>query len=216
MNTRENRLLLTISHILVFILGVIANFSGFIDSITNIPRSYSEFKKEFIYTPGFLDGNWSNNTEYVINGRDFGLEEHQVNIAFELSESDNGAASGQFHLRDLCKYSPLTDLYIIESEKPGFFNLFFDRQFHIKKIAHGQKQTIATLRLVESNKDIGTIQFNVVNDHTYTLPKSFKIAKNLPAFDDDVIAMSEYCNDIHKNYILNMMNNKLKNQNSRD
>ncbi|TOO50985.1 hypothetical protein CGH35_24435, partial [Vibrio parahaemolyticus] len=62
----NKKIISALKYTVVFLLGFLTNFSGFLDNITSIPNSYKEFKKVYFYNSDLFKGKWSNNTEYLL------------------------------------------------------------------------------------------------------------------------------------------------------
>lgn len=160
---------------------------------TFLVAGYNYLKKEYIFDKDkkLLVGNWSNDTEYILNWADLELEENQPSILMIFDEIDDGSITGSILSNALCDAEPITFAIIIESDKPSIFNLFVNRVFTIKKLFHGKFIKIIELELISTKKN--TIKFKKVYDVTGSLPEYIHLAKDLPKFEENWDEMEIYC-----------------------
>ncbi|ELL0573399.1 hypothetical protein Q6U63_002726 [Vibrio fluvialis] len=104
----NNKIISILKYFSVFCLGFLTNFSGFLGNVANIPNSYKEFKKVYLYNADLFSGNWSTNIQYVLNGEELGLGFEQPKITMSLDVNDFGEVSGELLSKKVCDALPLT------------------------------------------------------------------------------------------------------------
>ncbi len=182
----------TLKYTLVFFLGFITDFSGFLDNITNIPSSYKEFKKVYLYDSELLSGTWSNNAEYVINSEELNLDYDQPLITMSLHvDEHDGAITGEILSKRICDTLPLTWIISMESPEPNLGLFFIDRRFYLKQLKSGKMETVATLKLTKKEKN--KIILERVEDQWTILPKQVVLVKIHPYYHTDFEELSKYC-----------------------
>ncbi|WCE32086.1 hypothetical protein [Vibrio sp. SCSIO 43137] len=189
----NDKVISMLKYFAVFCLGFLTNFSGFLENVTSIPNSYKEFKKEYLYDTELLSGTWSNNTEYVLDGADLGLDFEQPKITLSLSVNESGEVNGVILNKKVCDSLPLTWVISMESPEPSLSSLLFDRHFFLKQLKEGKMETVAEFKLVYTDERKEVIEFERVEDRWNVLPKTVKLAKNLPAYDADFNELDNYC-----------------------
>ena len=189
----NNKIIPMLKYLAVFCLGFLTNFSGFLDNVTNIPSSYKEFKKVYLYDADLLSGNWSTNTEYALDGEELGLGYEQPIITMSLNVDEFGEVSGEILSKEVCDALPITWVISMESPEPGLSSFIFDRHFFLKQLKGGRMQTVAEFQLAYADKRNNIIEFERVDDKQNILPEKIKLAKNLPAYDEDFKELSDYC-----------------------
>ncbi|MFV8904145.1 hypothetical protein ABQ333_02640 [Serratia fonticola] len=195
-------------YVMVFMAGFIANFSGVLRSVSDIPNSYEEFKKTYLYDESFLSGKWSTNSEYLINGQDIGLEPEQQDVVMELVKGNGGRVSGEIISKKICDAMPLTWVISIESAPPNLLNFFIDRSFFVKQLHGGVMETVAELKLVHENREHGVIKFKRVSDETSAFPEFIVFGKDLPNYKKDMKNLSDYCSGSTTRYWKQYQSNK--------
>ncbi len=189
----NNKIISMLKYFAVFCLGFLTNFSGFLDNVTNIPSSYKEFKKVYLYDAELFSGNWSTNSEYVLNGEELGLDFEQPKITMSLHVNEFGEVSGELLSKQVCDALPLTWIIAMQSPEPGLSSFIFDRPFFLKQLKGGEMETVAEFQLVYADNRKNVIEFKRIDDKWNVLPKVIKLAKNLPAYGDDFKELSDYC-----------------------
>ncbi|WP_318457250.1 hypothetical protein [Photobacterium leiognathi] len=177
----------------VFCLGFLTNFSGFLDNVTSIPNSYKEFKKVYLYDAELFSGNWSTNAEYVLTIEELDLGFEQPKITMSLDVNEFGEISGELLSKKVCDALPLTWIISMDSPEPGVSSFIFDRHFFLKQLKEGKMETVAEFKLIHADDRKHVIELERIHDKWNVLPKTIKLAKNLPAYDDDFKELSEYC-----------------------
>ncbi len=189
----NNKLIPMLKYFSVFCLGFLTNFSGFLDNVTNIPSSYKEFKKVYLYDAELLSGNWSTNTEYLLDGEELGLGLEQPTITMSLNVNEFGEVNGEILSNTVCDALPLTWVISMESPEPGLSSFIFERRFFLKQLKGGKMEIVAEYQLVYVDERKNVIEFERIDDKRNVLPEKFKLAKNLPAYDADFKELSDYC-----------------------
>ncbi|VXA77291.1 MULTISPECIES: hypothetical protein [Aeromonas] len=189
----NNKLIPMLKYFSVFCLGFLTNFSGFLDNVTNIPSSYKEFKKVYLYDAELLSGNWSTNTEYLLDGEELGLGLEQPTITMSLNVNEFGEVNGEILSNTVCDALPLTWVISMESPEPGLSSFIFERRFFLKQLKGGEMEIVAEYQLVYVDERKNVIEFERIDDKRNVLPEKFKLAKNLPAYDADFKELSDYC-----------------------
>ncbi|EQB2603754.1 hypothetical protein ACYHQC_002904 [Aeromonas salmonicida] len=189
----NNKLIPILKYFSVFCLGFLTNFSGFLDNVTNIPSSYKEFKKVYLYDAELLSGNWSTNTEYLLDGEELGLGLEQPTITMSLNVNEFGEVNGEILSNTVCDALPLTWVISMESPEPGLSSFIFERRFFLKQLKGGKMEIVAEYQLVYVDERKNVIEFERIDDKQNVLPEKFKLAKNLPAYDADFKELSDYC-----------------------
>ncbi|AUU12206.1 hypothetical protein GST45_00065 [Serratia marcescens] len=182
-----------VKYALFFIAGFITNFSGGLRSISDIPNSYEEFKKTYLYDESFLSGKWSTNLEYLIDGTDKGLLVGQPDIIMALNNGNSGQVYGEILSERICDAMPLTWVISIESTSPNILNFFVDRKFIVKQLHNGSMETVAELRLINEDREKGVIKLKRVNDSKSAFPEYIVFGKDLPMYENDVKKLINYC-----------------------
>lgn len=189
----NNKIISILKYFAVFCLGFLTNFSGFLDNVTNIPNSYKEFKKVYLYNADLFSGNWSTNIEYVLNGKELGLGFEQPKITMSLDVNEFGEVSGELLSKKVCDALPLTWRISMDSPEPGLSSFVFDRRFFLKQLKGGRMETVAEFQLVHADDRKHVIELKRIHDRWNVFPEKIKLAKNLPAYDDDFKELSDYC-----------------------
>lgn len=189
----NKKIVSTLKYIGVFLLGFLTNVSGFFDNITSIPNSYDDFKKEYLYDSELLSGNWSNNTEYLLDGEELGLDFNQPRVAMKLSVDKHGRVNGEILSKRVCDTLPFTWRISMESPEPGLSSFFLDRRFYLKQLKAGKMEIVAEFKLVDADDRANVITFKRVEDRWGILPEIVQLAKNLPAYNTDFNELSDYC-----------------------
>ncbi|RAJ02081.1 hypothetical protein [Aeromonas salmonicida] len=189
----NNKLIPMLKYFSAFCLGFLTNFSGFLDNVTNIPSSYKEFKKVYLYDAELLSGNWSTNTEYLLDGEELGLGLEQPTITMSLNVNEFGEVNGEILSNTVCDALPLTWVISMESPEPGLSSFIFERRFFLKQLKGGKMEIVAEYQLVYVDERKNVIEFERIDDKRNVLPEKFKLAKNLPAYDADFKELSDYC-----------------------
>ncbi|CAI1614278.1 hypothetical protein [Serratia proteamaculans] len=204
----NSKILSAFKYTMVFMAGFIANFSGVLRSVSDIPNSYEEFKKTYLYDESFLGGKWSTNSEYLINGADVGLDPDQPDVVMELVNGNSGQVSGEIISKNICDAMPLTWVISIESASPNLLNFFVDRSFFVKQLHGGSMETVAELKLVEENRDHGVIKFKRVSDDKSAFPEFIVFGKDLPDYKKDMKGLSDYCSESSSRFLKQHRSNK--------
>ncbi|MGL1563031.1 hypothetical protein ACSTHQ_00730, partial [Vibrio parahaemolyticus] len=189
----NNKIISILKYFAVFCLGFLTNFSGFLDNVTNIPNSYKEFKKVYLYDAELFSGNWSTNAEYVLTGEELGLGFEQPKITMSLDVNEFGEVSGELLSKRVCDALPLTWIISMDSPEPGLSSFIYDRPFFLKQLKGGKMETVAEFQLVRADERKHVIELKRIHDKWNVLPETIKLAKNLPAYDDDFKELSGYC-----------------------
>ncbi|MBE3671480.1 hypothetical protein BOO25_21445 [Vibrio navarrensis] len=189
----NNKIISILKYFAVFCLGFLTNFSGFLDNVTNIPNSYKEFKKVYLYNADLFSGNWSTNIEYVLNGKELGLGFEQPKITMSLDVNEFGEVSGELLSKKVCDALALTWIISMDSPEPDLSSFIFDRRFFLKQLRGGRMETVAEFQLVYADDRQHVIELKRIHDRWNILPEKMKLAKNLPAYDDDFKELSDYC-----------------------
>ncbi|HCG7189755.1 TPA: hypothetical protein NJ329_004439 [Vibrio parahaemolyticus] len=189
----NNKIISMLKYLAVFCLGFLTNFSGFLDNVTNIPSSYREFKKVYLYDAELLSGHWSTNTEYLLDGEELGLGFDQPKITMSLNVNEFGEVFGEVLSKEVCDSLPLTWMISMESPEPALDSFIFERRFFLKQLKGGKRETVAEFQLSYFDERKGVIEFERINDKWNILPKTIKLAKDLPAYGDDFKELSDYC-----------------------
>lgn len=177
----------------VFCIGFLTNFSGFLNNITSIPNSYNDFKKEYLYDSELLSGKWSTNTEYLIDGAELGLGFDQPRITINLDVDEFGKVKGELLSKNICDALPFTWAISLESPEPELSLFLLDRRFYLKQLMGGKMQTVAEFKLANLDNRKPVMILERVDDPQNILPRTIRLAKNLPAYDYDFKELSDYC-----------------------
>lgn len=183
----------SLKYFVAFCVGFITNFSGVLENITKLPANYNDFKKTYLFDKELLNGSWSTNAEYVLNGKEAGLDKEQPNIVLTLDVDHDGGVEGEIMSVKICDALPLTWVISFESESPNLKNIFVDRMFFIKQLHNGEMKKVAELKLVNQNKRHQTITFKTISDTTNSFPEFLTFGKGLPSYEEDFKKLSGYC-----------------------
>lgn len=197
--------ILFFKYAVVFILGFLSNTNDLLESIINIPISYNKLKKEYLYDTTLLSGQWSNNTDLLLNSEDFGLDHKQPMIVAHLNVNEFGEVNGEIVSKKICDTLPITWVISLESPEPNWRSLFTDRTFYLKQLKSGRMEIVATLKLIEKNDRLNTLKFKRMIDRSEILPEYITLAKNLPSYNSDVKFLSDYCSSSSRR-VLNKLN----------
>ncbi|MEZ9524853.1 hypothetical protein [Enterovibrio norvegicus] len=189
----NNKIISLLKYFAVYCLGFLTNLSGFLDNVTNIPNSYEEFKKVYLYDAELFSGNWSTNTEYFFTGEELGIGFEQPKITMSIDVNEFGELSGELLSKKVCDALPLTWIISMGSPEPGLKSFIFDRSFFLKQLKGGKMETVAEFYLVHANDRKQVIELKRIHDKWNVLPETIRFAKNLPAYDDDFKELSDYC-----------------------
>lgn len=181
-----------LKYLAVFLLGFVTNFSGVLDSISSIPRSYKEFKRVYLYDGERLAGKWTNNTEYFLGAGDLNLTAGPV-LIMQLEANEHDEISGEILSEEICEALPLTWVISVESPEPAVFGIFSNRRLYIKQLRNNRMEIVAIMDIEFLDARRGIVGLKTKHDPLGMLPDQMTLAKGLPEFDNDFKRISEFC-----------------------
>ncbi len=172
----------------------LSSSSSTLTNLIELGPAYSKLKTQYLYTPEVYDSTWSNNSEYITDGVELGLDHGDGSkVVMMIKTNDDGSISGVIYKKSLCDFNPLTDSFYLESPAPSWLDLFSSRYFYVSFLHDGRHEYLAKLKLTDYNSSKKVMTFETNKDDEWVLGSGFKVSAMLPAADDDIKEIESYC-----------------------